>query len=731
MWRTVFTSNRRIQRSSSTSSSIDLLDEKSLSNGLNYSLDTEQLCKKKNSSLRIKKLKDEKITRTQQDEQDYLSIKSSLIESKKKLTKKLNIKFRQTPNDKIKRRTYEHFECAVILNDCNKMANLLKDNPKLNLSHDLRPDANTLLHTAVRYQCKDALSWLASRCNRYQINQQNIVGDSPLHWAVRERSPILVNILLNHKACNHVQNYLNKETPLILALNLYIKYRNLKDYACVHSNLELNSLEHNASFSKLNYKTEQQSINSCFGEKKNEKSFDPLQLESNNLKKINTTKFNLEHQKENDSNNLNRLISQSTVLYDHHQNQFDNLTAVFLNRQNCCSDSEFRTTTNQLPYRLDSKFENETINNCRLMRKIVMAILHHSDSRSWQLANSKGQTVFSIAKQNHVDFVYDFICNYEKLTMTVKPEQLNADQNGNYLVTDAFQQQPNLTNEILRPYFKQQDAHLLNTTLNTTADQTANQTSINRITNEDRAILFNNKANLDEVKVNVEENKFENALNEETKIERTSRESKIETNSNKPYSIRTRNKASFFLSSSSYSNNNEAYIGISKKMNHHKRKTDEQYCSKEQRSMIKQDNRSTIRNAAIIVANSINRKSNRSRSITLGNINLLEKNHNLFTNSVQACSSLNRLSELENREETFNNLDHFERQKSQKFNHQQNSLDLLDVPVTYTNIPNEFATKQSIIQFSKPDSITEEQQNSMNQANVKTGLVSCLSIRMF
>ena len=192
MWRTVFTTgftSNRIQRSSSTSSSMDLLNEKSLVNGLNYSLDRtklnsgdneqqqQQFCKKKNSSLRIRKREEKCTVRKQQfenhqlEEQDILSIKSSLIESKKKLTKNLSIKFRQasSSNDKIKRRTYEHFECAVILNDCNKMSILLKDNPKSNLSHCLRPDGNSLLHTAVRYQCKDALSWLASRYTKITI----------------------------------------------------------------------------------------------------------------------------------------------------------------------------------------------------------------------------------------------------------------------------------------------------------------------------------------------------------------------------------------------------------------------------------------------------------------------------------------------------------------------------------------------------------------------------------
>ena len=128
---------------------------------------------------------------------------------------------------------------------------------------------------------------------------------------MREQSPILVNILLNHKACNHVQN-LNKETPLLLALNLYIEYRNLKDYASVqNSSSELNSAQINNGYVvvKLNNNNNEdiastkiagnttqeqpiQVVNGCFCQKKEKSSFDQLQLKetNNNLKNVNTIK---------------------------------------------------------------------------------------------------------------------------------------------------------------------------------------------------------------------------------------------------------------------------------------------------------------------------------------------------------------------------------------------------------------------------------------------------------
>lgn len=814
MWRTVFAgsgSGARIQRSSSTSSSMDLINEHTPAAGLNYSLDRTKgdhselhpLSKKKISNGKLRK-KEEKNGRKQQqldnpaaDEQpqDYLSIKSSLIESKKKLTKKLNIKFRQTPSEKIKRRTYENMECAVILNDCNKMTTLLREHPKLNLAHDLRPDGTTLLHTAVRYQCKDALSWLATRCNRFQINQQNATGDSPLHWAVRERSPILVNILLNHRACNHVQNYTNRNTPLLLALSLYIKYRNLKDCACVPGDPEPSgALLTNAASTRSNSTaSERSAINDCFCQKK-EKSFDLLQLETNNnlrsslhaAARSGAIKLDLqrpyEQQKENDSSNLKRLISQS-VPYgqypgrNHQSNsKLDDLTADFLNRQNCC------------PVEAPARSDNEAINNCRLMRKIVMAILHDSDPSSWRLANSQGQTVVRLAKENQVDFVYDFISNYQKLAVIMEP----ADQNNNHhhLANDALQ---TAAAEMPLPYsaFKQDVLKAIG------------QKAVSDGSSEIRAATICDyylptfkptfSKHLQEQKVVEEEaEEFENATMNKTSQASSARSSeraassitqpavKSETSStNQHCPTSTEPVASRFVSS--YTNRNEHRnefngrgentIGHSSSssssgggngmsscaskavVNHHKRKTDdEQYCSapRGQRSIIKADNflpfskSSAVFGSAGCAANSINRKSNRSRSITLGNINLLDRNHNLFTSS---CS-LNRLSELENRKALdhfrhFNNLDHFDRHADQLQTVEQpanalylpNSFDYFqppqqqpfeEAPITYSNIPNEFrdcrqfASKQSI-GCSKSDSIAK-QQSLMNQTNVKTAL---------
>lgn len=780
--------NNQMQRSSSTSSSKDLISEKSLSysleNHMKPNCDNEQQCKIKNSnSFRLKNRKQfekqfdkQQLLKNQQQqkqqlEQDLLTLKSTLIESKKKLTKKLNIKFRQqtTPNEKIKRRVYEQFECAVILNDCSKMATLFKENPKLDLSYDLRPDGNTLLHTAIRHQCKDALSWLASLYSRAQLNQQNSIGESPLHLAVREQSPILVNILLNHKACNHVQN-LNKETPLHLALNLYIKYRNLKDYDCVlDRNLEqFNSaqiknscgskLQHhhhqNNSLTRINERNaSSMKINSCFCQKR-EKSFDLHQLETNN---IDTTaaKFNLQpnkqHEKENDSNDLNRLTSQSNVLnYNNpnrnHLSKLDDLTAVLLNKQNrnCCCALNSNNESSQRQRSHSSRFELETINNCRLMRKIVMAILHDSDPNSWQMRNSKGQTVVCIAKEHQVDFVYDFICNYQKLTVIIKPEQVyqldRIDQNGNYLSTAASETTFRETSGL------EGDQYSIGKQLQTEEQVGEQVERENSLDFETKNELTSNSAN--------------------TSLERASSRDQTPSNTNanliasaliktEKANARRRNETSFFSSFSSSS----FYAA-----NHYKRKTDDeqqqqqqQYCLKEQRSIIKQDNfnkLSTMRNTA--PTNSISRfyfrKSNRSHSITLGNIKL-ERDHNLFTSS---CS-LNRLSELENRKyfdhfQQFNNLDvHLEKvgnlleeqQQQQKCNHidrpapdrfpleeRSENVEIqnrteFEFPVTYTNIPNEFAEQhhQRSIHCSKGDQIAKQQkQTLMNQTNVKTAL---------
>ena len=786
---------------------MDLISEPAA--GLNYGLDLtkgdhngelQQLSKKKAPTVKLRKKDEQKSARKQQQlenptteeqPQDYLLIKSSLIETKR-LTKKLNIKFRQAPNEKIKRRTYENMECAVILNDCNKMATLLREHPKLNLTHDLRPDGATLLHSAVRYQCKDALSWLATRCNRFQINQQNTAGDSPLHWAVRERSPILVNILLNHRACNHVQNYTNRDTPLLLALSLYIKYRNLKDCGPVDS--ELSGVPTSGGTRSNSTTSERSAINDCFCQKK-EKSFDLLQLETNSSSRgslqtaARLSKFDLqrpqERQKENDSSNLNRLISQSAGYSQHpgrnyHSgSQLNDLTADFLNRANCCPRVSSIPPANRL--------DNEAINNCRLMRKIVMAILHDSDPSSWRLANAAGKTVIRLAKENQVDFVYDFISNYQKLAVIMKPGQ--ADQNNNhYLATDALRTAASELPQLHYSAFKQD---VLKAAVSQVASETRAATICDYYLPTFKTGVSFSK-HLQETKVVEEEPEEEGSLDfENVTMNKTSSTSSEQLTANRTaYSVAQAtvpsepNSANQYCPTgteparfvSLYTNPNEqrnefngrgdtairassignsANGGSKTVVNHHKRKTDDeqQYCSalRGQRSIIKADNflpfgqsSAVSGNVAGCAANSINRKSNRSRSITLGNINLLDRNHDLFKSS---CS-LNRLSELENRKALdhfrhFNNLDHLDRQADrlplkQPANgiYQPNSFDLFphpqqqpfeeEAPITYSNIPNEFrdcqqfASKQSI-GCSKRDSIAK-QQSLMNQTNVKTAL---------
>lgn len=807
MWKTVFASNGgRIQRSSSTSSSMDLINEQRLVGGYGVESRTiadpselqqvppPQLAKKKSSNVKLRK-KEEKNPRkpegqqTEEPPQDYLSIKSSLIESKKKLTKKLNIKFRPAPSEKIKRRTYEQMECAVILNDTNKMSALLREHPKLglHLAHDLRPDGTTLLHTAVRYQCKDALSWLASRCNRFQINQQNTAGDSPLHCAVRERSPILVNILLNHKACNHVQNYTSRSTPLLLALGLYIKYRNLKDCACAPGDSEPASSRSNSTAS------ERSVVQDCFCQKK-EKSFDLLQLETNNNRHPRGS-AGRPAEKENDSSNLNRLIGQSAAMayagvrnHPSSNSKLDDLTADFLNRQNCCRAGDAPANC---PLPASYRSDNEAINNCRLMRKIVMAILHDSDSSSWRLADAHGQTVIRMAKENQVDFVYDFISNYQKLAVIMKPAP--ADQNNNhYSATDAFQaavkqdalpQENGGLNGPASQVLKQEPGHLperlpehLNGNLNGHLPENMPAvvpnapSTVSQVASEIRAATicdyylptykpaFSKHLQGEKVVEEAEEEEanaleFENATMNKTNgaVSSEAAAMKSETHSTNQHCP---TEASRFVSSytsrneqrNEFNGRNDGHNGSKPAVNQHKRKTDDeqQYCSalRGQRSIIRADNFLPFTKSSAVcgpsagcsVANSINRKSNRSRSITLGHINLLDRNHNLFTSS---CS-LNRLSELENRKaldhlRQFNNRDQRPADQLQ-FEQQQklpNSFDyfqpLDEAPVTYSNIPNEFrdcqqfaASKQSI-GCSRSDAIAK-QPSLMNQTNVKTAL---------
>lgn len=735
MWRTVFVNNRfQQQQRSSTSSSMDLLSEKSLNysleNHMKLNCDNEQQCKIKNSnSFRMKNRKQfekqfdkQQLLKNQQQkqqqlEQDLLTLKSTLIESKKKLTKKFNIKFRQqqqtTTNDKIKRRIYEQFECAVILNDCMKMALLLKENSKLNLAEIMRPDGHTFLHTAIRYQCKDALSWLVSRCNRSLLNQQNSYGESPLHLAVREQSPILVNILLNHKACNHVQNYLNKETPLHLALNLYIKYRNMKDYDYVPNSISTNSSTRNGP-TQISTSTQQhqynnngiiaeQHLNSAIKINSNTssvRSFDQLQLDGNS---INTTtaigKLSLQATteqdgKENDAN-LNRLISQPTQgtrnsfiknsTRNHLNNKLDDLTAAFLNKQNlnCCSISSSSNSLQQ-QYSPHNRSDIETINNCRLMRKIVMAILHDSDPNSWKIKNSKNQNAFQIAKEHQVDFV----CDYQKVSTIIRPtDQIyQIDQNGNYLSTTFDTIFSNQAHEL---QVQNQPNNLFNigylsssASIAQSAEQPV-QVNLNS-SNDDKTKAISSAVYnyLDfETKVKKAASSLSSSSSQSNSFEaarvlvNSTTSTKTETSSG--YSSQVRASEKSFPSLSTYANKTECN-GNKTAVNHYKRKTDDdeqQHCLKEQRSIIKQDNfkLSTIRIGA---TNSINnrlyfRKSNRSHSITLGsNIKLLDRDHHLFTSS---CS-LNRLSELESR--NFNNLDHhlesFDKlieEQQLKFNH--------------------------------------------------------------
>lgn len=778
MWRSVFKgsiTNNRIQRSSSTSSSMDLINEKSLSGynqesakfGFNCDNEKQYCIRNSNHRLRMKDIQEKQLSENQQqkqlDDQDNLSIKLTLIESKKKLAKKLhNIKFKsQTQPEKIKRRTYEQFECAVLTNDCNKMLTILKDNPKLNLAHDLRPDGNTFLHTSVRYRNKDALHWLASRYNKSQLNRQNIIGDSALHLAVKEKSTILVDILLNHKACNHVQN-MNRETPLQLALSLYIKYRDLKDHACVSNNLKFN--DHRIIETEIG---QQPIIDSCcFCQKK---LFDPVQLETNS--DSNSTSSNIsqfEHQKENDpcNLNLNKLIKHSISHGLNNSSKLEDLTSTFLNRQNlanrdCCRlSNEFRMNGNALENQLSSKKDIETINNCRVMRKILISILHDSDPSSWQMKNLKGQNVIDIAKIHQVDFVYDFILNYQKLNEIVKPEQqqvYHIDRNGNYLIANnAVTNGSRYINDV--PNNKM---NLFQTTIFPFSNQRMMKAQVNsNFITKTRATICDYQP-LEEEKVDeLEENNINTISANETMSKNDEIKSSLTSSSLSPANIKTdysntksitsalkmsvsnisnyrnRNETAFLPKKSAYSENKGAMNGntnetknSSRFINHYKRKTDEyQYCLKEQRSIIKQDNlnKPTILN---VPSNSINRnrKSIRSRSITLGNINLLDKNHNLFTSSSCSLNKLNKLSELENRNfdyfQNSNDLDNlaaaigsssssiFSNEKTDHLNEEFPS-------VTYTNIPNDFAAKQ-------------QSMNQMNQMNVKTALVSCLSIRMY
>ena len=141
-------------------------------------------------------------------------------------------------NSKVKRRVYERFECAVITNNVKEMRTLLVEYPNLDLNHRLRrhADGNGFLHSAVCFRCADVLHMLLEECTargqQHLVDQTNTMQETPLHLAIRTVQPQLVDLLLTARAANHVQTAVERQTPLLMALRLYIKYRDI----CSNSN---------------------------------------------------------------------------------------------------------------------------------------------------------------------------------------------------------------------------------------------------------------------------------------------------------------------------------------------------------------------------------------------------------------------------------------------------------------------------------------------------------------
>lgn len=248
---------------------------------------------------------------------------------------------------KIKRRVYERFECAVIINNVKELRAILSEYPTFDLNFRLRRhgDSNGFLHTAVRHKASDALQFLLEQCASkglpQLVDQVNASFETPLHLAIHSVQPALVDLLLTAQAANCVQCMPDRQTPLLMALRLYVKYRDI----CTQSSRSSSDANSSLHFSPT----------SAFAQRAAREAWNREQL------------LAAEYEA-----NKRRLAAMSAVPWP--------VEGPLVRRR----DNELKL---------------------RLMRKILISLMGESDPSSWLLTDINGENVFQIALAHQVDFV--------------------------------------------------------------------------------------------------------------------------------------------------------------------------------------------------------------------------------------------------------------------------------------------------------------------------------------